>query len=91
MSKTLTNEIAPMVQRQQNARERLIACIQETGQIDRANAEKVATLYLSRECRVAKLNPNDGQFTVLDGRMFETSTIQTASAMIKAGQFKCVK
>lgn len=85
--------IEGLMTRQVNARTRLVECLAETGEISTADAENVATLYLSREFRAVELGANDGQFRIrgANGDLFERSPIRTAVAMIKAGQFPNVK
>lgn len=77
--------------RQINARNSLVNCLAEIGAITVEQAEKVATLYLGREVRGVKLDAVGGSFVVKHGALMERSAINTAVAMIAAGQFKTVR
>jgi hypothetical protein len=75
--------IENLVIRNMNARARLVACLAEVGGISLADADKVATLYLSKKIRAAKLDPIGGEFRMIDGRFMDRVVIERALLTVK--------
>ena len=73
--------IEDMITRQTNAFDRLVECI-STHDVSEEVAVKIAKLYLKE--KIAKLNPNSGQFTIKHGAFFDDAVIANAVEMVTA-------